>query len=110
MYCNFYINNIETLVKSLDKIKDAKVVEDDNNIIVAIKTAPVFNKSDINLLLSIVTQTVKSATDKNVYVTRDMEIFCDIINYNENLISFQEILDKVRWLYENVWYYQQKEK
>lgn len=96
MYCNFYINNIETLVKSLDKIKDAKVVEDDNNIIVAIKTAPVFNKSDINLLLSIVTQTVKSATDKNVYVTRDMEIFCDIINYNENLISFQEILDKVR--------------
>lgn len=96
MYCNFFINNIETLVKSIDNILDAKVVEDDNNVIVAIKTKPLYSKTDINLMLSIVNQTVKSSTDKNVFITRDMEVFCDIINYNNNLISFEDILAKVR--------------
>ena len=99
MYCNFYINNIESiqnLVKSIDNIVDAKVIEDDSNIIIAVKTKPIYSKSDINILLSVVKQTVKSATDKNIYVSRNMEIFCDIINYNDNLITFNEILSKVR--------------
>lgn len=107
MYCNFCINYVENIAKDFDKITDSVAVENDDIIIVAVKTKPLFSKSEIDTTMNLLKQTIEYTTDKKVYLTRSMEVYCDIINMQNGMdITFEKILSKVEWgYYENVRHY-----
>ena len=97
MYCNFSIDYTENLVKSIDNVLDVIIAENENNIIVAIKTKPLFLKSEINATIKNIENILKPTTTKNIFVTRSMEVFCDIKNCNEEnkSIDFDKIINKI---------------
>lgn len=97
MYCNFSIDYVANLVKTIDAVEDVRVAENDSSIIIAVKTKPLFSKTEINKLFSNINNIVKTSTDKDIYVTRNLEIFCDIENatQDDTNIDFEKTISKL---------------
>lgn len=99
MYCNFNVDYVLDSILNIKYVKDARIIENDEYLIVALVTEPIFNKSEINQVLLNVTATARLLADKEVIVTRSMEIFCDIDNNQKgykNAPKFNDILKKVK--------------
>lgn len=98
MYCNFNYEYITEGILKVENVKEAKVIEGEDSVIIAIVTKPIFSKSEINKTVNAVRLTAEAICGKKAYVTRSMEVFCDIINIQNNVKnspSYEKLLLKV---------------
>lgn len=96
-YCNFiYNSNVDEIVLSMDKVAKATCLENDNEVIVAVITKPIFSKTELDKVLANIRLTLEITTGKKVIITRDLEVYCDIENLKsgEKNVSFESIKNK----------------
>lgn len=96
-YCNLIFSNVDEIVLSVDKVAKVVSVESENEIIVAVITKPIYSKTELDKVMNNIKFTLEVTTGKKIFLTRNMEVFCDIENLKngEKNVSFETIKSKV---------------